>query len=334
MRALLCIAGVSWLALAVASAGCQQGDAASIEAATHATADPDGGSATGAQANDDGGHAPATATADGGGHDGGAAASCTCPSGQACNVTGACVPCTKACGANGACVVGWESGPHCQCAPGYYESLSGCVPAAGSACDGVSCSGHGTCFAGPPLFSPECRCEGDFVSYGLACAPLHALRCIDADGSLKDKGTIRCNAANTAFEVCRDGNKDGTVEWVASGMPSCAAGATCTQCLGAKCDNGDGSGGQACPTGTVCMGMVHEMPVYQCAPSCDCSNCGTCDPGQFSGYQRACGSTANSFENPTKACASPCPHAGDGCLPYGQLAFCFPNEGCASAAPK
>jgi hypothetical protein len=326
----LAIAAALLLSLMLASAGCQQDDALSGDAAS----DVDGaGPASGphpAGGGDgkEGGAGDALAAPDGD-----AAAPCTCPSGQGCNALGACVACAKACGATGKCVVGWEGGQHCQCAPGSYESLSGCVPAAGTACDGIACSGHGTCFAGPPFFSPGCHCEGDFVQYGLACAPRDKLRCIDADGSLKDKGTIRCNAGNTAFEVCRDGNADGHVEWVASGTPSCAAGATCTQCLDTKCDNGDGTGGQACPTGTVCMGMVHEMPVYRCQASCDCTNCGTCDPGQFTGYQRACGSTANSFEKPTKACASPCPHAGDGCLPYGQFSFCFPNEGCASAAP-
>jgi hypothetical protein len=208
------------------------------------------------------------------------------------------------------------------------------MPVAGSACDGIACGAHGTCFAGPPFNSPECRCDGDTIPYGLACASMHAIRCVDADGTLKDKGTIRCNAANTAFEVCRDGNGDGAVEWVASGSPSCAAGTTCSACLDTKCDNGDGTGGQACPTGTVCMGLVHQTPVYRCQPSCDCSNCGTCDPGQFTGYQRACGSTADSAANPTKACASPCPHASDGCLPYGASAYCFGNEGCFSAAPK
>jgi hypothetical protein len=262
--------------------------------------------------------------------DGGADAEVPCAAGQGHDPTGKCVPCTKACGANGVCVVGYESGPHCKCDPGFYESLSGCAPAAGTACAGITCGGHGTCAAGPPLFSPECRCEGDYIPWAVGCASMHAVRCIDADGTLKDKGTIRCNPAG-AFEVCRDGNGDGKVEWVASGTPSC--GKSCAECIDSKCDNGDGTGGQACPTGTICMGKVHEMDVYRCVAGCDCSNCGTCDPGQFKGFQRACGSNADSFDNPTKVCASPCPHAGDGCLPYGANSFCFPNEGCASAAP-
>ncbi|HEY8079729.1 MAG TPA: hypothetical protein VIF62_36615 [Labilithrix sp.] len=253
----------------------------------------------------------------------------TCPDGQGFGPTGKCVACTKPCG-TGACVVGWEGGMHCKCGPGEYETLSGCAPSKGSPCDGIACSDHGTCFAGPPFDSPECHCEGDYVSWGAACARRGAIRCIDTDGTLKDKGTIRCDAANAHFEVCRDGDGDGTVEWVASGTPTCAK---CTDCLGSKCDNGDGTGGQPCPTGTVCMGMVHDTAVYACQPSCDCSNCGTCDPSQFTGYQRACGGAADTFASPTKVCASPCPHAGDGCLPYGTFAFCFPNEGCASAAP-
>jgi hypothetical protein len=259
-------------------------------------------------------------------------ASCTCPAGQGCDPHGSCVACAKSCGA-GTCVVGWEGGAHCKCPAGSYDSISGCAPATGTVCDGVTCSGHGTCAAGPPIFSATCECEGDYVSYGLACSRRDIIRCIDTDGSLKDKGAIRCNAANDAFEVCRDGNGDGNVEWVKSGTPSCPAGSTCSACLGAKCDSGDGSGGQPCPTGTICMASVHDTAVYQCVGACDCSTCGTCDPSQFTGYQRACGSTADAFGGATKACKSPCPHAGEGCLPYGQFAFCFPNEGCQSGAP-
>jgi hypothetical protein len=260
----------------------------------------------------------------------------TCPTaGQGCDAkTGQCAACTKSCGAHGSCVFGWESGQHCHCEPGYYESLQGCVPAAGTPCDGVTCSGHGTCFAGPPLNAAFCHCEGDTIEYGRACAPLHRLRCVDRNGALQDKGSIRCSADDLSYEVCRDGDGDGTVEWVASGAASCAAGSSCSACKDTKCDNGDGTGGRACPSGTVCMGKVHEIDVYQCIGGCDCTNCGTCDPGQFTGYQRACGSSADSFEGATVACSSPCPHANEGCLPYGQFAFCFPNEGCASAAPQ
>jgi hypothetical protein len=81
------------------------------------------------------------------------------------------------------------------------------------------------------------------------------------------------------------------------------------------------------------MGLVHDVAVYQCVTACDCSNCGTCDPGQFTGYQRSCGSNENNLTSATVACASPCPSAGQGCLPYGVFSFCFENEGCASAAP-
>jgi len=282
--------------------------------------------ANGGGVHDPSGVAPAPAST---ATDGGADASVPCAAGQGRDPSGKCVACNKTCGANGACVVGWEGGAHCKCDAGFYESLSGCAPSAGTACEKITCAGHGTCFSGPPLFSAECHCEGDYVSWGASCAAMHAIRCIDTDGTLKDKGTIRCNG--NAFEVCRDADGDGTVEWAQSGTPTC--GKTCNECLSAKCDNGDGTGGQACPTGTVCMGKVHETDVYACVASCDCSNCGTCDPGQFNGYQRACGSNDDSFANPTKVCKSPCPHAGDGCLPYGQFSFCFPNEGCASAAP-
>ena len=271
------------------------------------------------------------------GADDGCGGVCTvCPtSGQVCNtLTLKCEDCTKQCGPQGTCVLGWEDGPHCQCAPGYHDTYGGCEPSAGTACDGVTCNGHGTCFTGPPFFGAECRCEGDYVRYGSTCSPRNKLRCIDRDGSLKDRGTIRCSADDTVFEVCRDGDGDGVIEWVASGAPSCPSGATCSACLGYKCDAGDGTGGQPCPTGTICMSKVHEMDVYICVVACDCSNCGTCDPEDFTGWQRACGSEADSFDGATVVCNSPCPSASDGCLPYGAYSFCFGMEGCASAAPQ
>jgi hypothetical protein len=151
---------------------------------------------------------------------------------------------------------------------------------------------------------------------------------------LVDKGTIRCSADDTSFEVCRDADGDGNVEWAPSGAPSCSAGSACSQCISELCDNGDGMGGSlVCPTGTICMGLVHQTPVYQCVASCDCSNCGTCDPGQFTGYQRSCGGTTDDFSSATVVCSSPCPDADQGCLPYGANSFCFGNEGCLSAPP-
>lgn len=264
----------------------------------------------------------------------GCGGSCTtCTAGPGCEVaTGKCLPCTKACGANGTCVHGW-TGQSCQCAAGYYETLNGCAPAAGTVCDGVSCGAGGTCFSGPPLNSAQCHCSGNTIVYGKKCAPIDKIRCIDRDGKLADKGTIRCSDDDSAYEVCRDGNGDGKVEWVASGTPSCDAGTTCSACRGKKCNSGDGTGGEPCPTGTVCMAKVHEWDVYTCMPGCDCSNCGTCNPDQFTGWQRSCGSSTDDFDSATIACSSPCANASDGCLPYGQFAFCFPNEGCASASP-
>lgn len=343
---------IALLAAALGGVGCKVDDGTTERASSTPNLPAGSSSSSGAPVNNDAADGGASSSGNNGGDAGnvcvpkcspcsagkpdGCGGTCTvdCAAGLGCNPNAECVACTKACGPNGTCVVGWEGGQHCKCAPGFYETISGCAPVAGTACAGVTCSGHGTCYSGPPIFGTECHCEGDYVQYGQACARRDAIRCIDADGSLKDKGTVRCNAAGTAFEVCRDGNADGKVEWVASGTPNCGTGKTCAQCLDAKCDNGDGSGGQACPTGTACMGMVHETPVYRCMPSCDCTNCGTCDPAQFKSWQRSCGSNDDNFSSATKACASPCPHASDGCLPYGQFAFCFPNEGCASAAPQ
>jgi len=120
-----------------------------------------------------------------------------CPtSGQVCNtLTLKCEDCTKQCGPQGTCVLGWEDGPHCQCAPGYHDTYGGCEPSAGTACDGVTCNGHGTCFTGPPFFGAECRCEGDYVRYGSTCSPRNKLRCIDRDA--RSRTAARSGAAPT-----------------------------------------------------------------------------------------------------------------------------------------
>jgi hypothetical protein len=265
----------------------------------------------------------------------GCGATCGCPSSQACDPTsGACKACPLNCG-NGTCAFTYDSSPTgaavCHCDPGFYFRFDSCQPIAGSPCDGKTCA-EGTCgTTGASASYPVCICDGDRIAYGNACIPWSRVRCKDSGGALIDKGTIRCSADDSTFEVCRDQDGDGNVEWAPSGAPSCANGPKCSDCLHEACDNGDGHGGTLhCPTGTICLGTDHQVGVYVCAAACDCSNCGTCDPSQFTGFSRACGSNGN---NPVTVCKSPCAHASDGCLPYGANSFCFANEGCVSAPP-
>jgi hypothetical protein len=208
------------------------------------------------------------------------------------------------------------------------------MPVAGSPCDGVTCTLGSCAITSWDALGPSCLCDSDRIAYGNACIPWKRVKCVDASGNLVDKGTIRCSADDSTFEVCRDGDGDGYVEWAPSGAPQCDKGPKCSDCIHELCNSGDGMGGTlVCPTGTQCMSTVHSVAVYACVTGCDCSNCGTCDPQDFTGYQRSCGSNVNDFSDPTVVCNSPCPGANQGCLPYGQFAFCFGNEGCASAPP-
>lgn len=102
---------------------------------------------------------------------GGRCTACPTPS-QICN-TGSwtCTACSLDCGGHGACFV--ENGQEaCDCEDGYCHRLStaGCEPAAGTACEGVTCSGHGTCLTS--LFGDtSCHCDPGYFAYLGTCSP-------------------------------------------------------------------------------------------------------------------------------------------------------------------
>lgn len=199
----------------------------------------------------------------------------------------------------------------------------------------AGCGDHGVC---AKSFSPvgtfyDCVCEAGYVSFSGKCIPEGTFYCRDRDGSLQEMGTLRCSLDDTLFEVCRDGNGDGLQEWVPSGNPACPAGNACSLCKNWGCKDG-----VACPEGTLCVRTIHEQEVNIClGGTCDCSNCGTCNAGDFQGYQATCGGP--SVGPATLACKQPCP-GGLGCIPFtvnggGQNypGICYPAEGCFSAAP-
>lgn len=267
---------------------------------------------------------------------GGRCAACPTAS-QSCNTgTWTCAACSLTCGGHGACFV--ENGQEaCDCEAGYYHRLStaGCEPAEGTACDGVACSGHGTCltsFYG----GASCHCDPGYFSYLASCTPEDRWGCRDRDGTFKARGTARCSADNATIETCRDGDGDGRVEWAFGATPSCAAGPTCSDCIDAGCNVA--AGGQPCPKEQYCLSSTHEIELWVCVQACDCTNCGDCglSDGCFQGMQAFCGSCSTSPA--TAACKWPCTSAGDGCIPYGDPAsgavgLCYPMEGCFSAAP-
>ena len=262
----------------------------------------------------------------------------TCPTAsQSCN-TGSwtCTACGLTCGGHGQCFVsdGLES---CNCDDGYYHRLStaGCEAAAGTACEGVACSSHGTCLTS--LYGGvSCHCDPGYYAYGATCTPETRWGCRDRDGSFKARGTSRCSDDNTVIETCRDADGDGNVEWAFGATPSCAAGPTCSACIGAGCNVA--AGGQPCPKEQYCMQSTHELEVWACVQSCDCTNCGDCGLGDgcYQGMQAFCGGCSTGPA--TVTCKWPCTNGGDGCIPYsdpasGAVGLCYPMEGCFSAPP-
>ena len=171
-------------------------------------------------------------------------------------------------------------------------------------CEGVACSGKGTCQAGDGG-QAQCVCDPDYHADGLQCV---------ADETCAGVDCGRCGQCE-----------------VLGGL------ATCT------CPNGfrhDGSGcvtdpnpcdAVDCGPDGVCVPEAHCQPLGACVPTCDCSNCGNCGgdntDGRWNDWQEYCG--AEPDQSPaTVACNKPCP-SGEGCLPYAQP-MCWPMEGCFS----
>jgi hypothetical protein len=118
----------------------------------------------------------------------------------------------------------------------------------------------------------------------------------------------------------------------AAGEAGSAGAAPCpTDCTGRQCgfDQACNLSCGDCPGGQTCVATEHGNPFWQCVPTCDCSNCGTCDMQNFkdtAAWVLYCGSLQTSPA--TVACTKPCP-PGQGCIPYG-TPLCWPGEGCMS----
>jgi hypothetical protein len=168
-------------------------------------------------------------------------------------------------------------------------------------CDGVTCSGHGTCSEADA--GAACVCEKGYHAIGLECV-------LDETCGGVDCG--RCGTCKVVQGVatctCPNGYKQQNGKCVLSPDP----------CTTAKCG-----------PGTACVSEAHCSPLGACVPTCDCSNCGNCGPssdGRWNDMQEYCGNLNSSPA--TKACNKPCP-AGQGCLPYA-TPICWPIEGCFS----
>ncbi len=216
----------------------------------------------------------------------------------------------------------------CHCDSGYALNITAtnCVPTPGD-CVGVDCGNAGTCKV-YPFQGASCECDIGYVAYGRGCVAERRMHCRDRNGGLVNRGTIRCNEADTDLEVCHDGDGDGLMEWIFGA--TCVMGGSCAQnCLGRVCPD------QPCPVGTVCVPEAHEMPLGVCVATCDCTNCANCSPdngdGRWNDWQEYCGAAPN--QSPAvQACNLPCPNAGDGCIPYNP-SICWPIEGCFSGTP-
>jgi hypothetical protein len=171
-------------------------------------------------------------------------------------------------------------------------------------CDGVSCSGVGTCEV-VDGGQPSCVCEAGYHAEGLACVTDETCAGVDCG---------RCGKCEViggkATCTCPDGLSYDGNGCVVDPNP---------------CDTID------CGSDAVCVPESHCHPLGACVPTCDCSNCGNCtsdnSDGRWNDWQEYCG--AQPDQSPaTVTCNKPCP-PGDGCLPYSQP-FCWPMQGCFS----
>jgi len=176
--------------------------------------------------------------------------------------------------------------------------------AAPGVCDGVTCSGHGTCQ--PSDGGASCLCANGYHAAGLACeadetcAGVTCGRCAQC-AVVVGKATCTCPA-----QMKPDGNQGCVVD------PN-------------PCDT------TTCGADEYCVPEAHCSPLGACVKTCDCSNCPNCAPdnsdGRWDDWQEYCGAAPN--QSPaTMACTRPC-GPGEGCIPYSP-SICWPMEGCFS----
>lgn len=168
-------------------------------------------------------------------------------------------------------------------------------------CEGVTCSGHGTCSSVDA--GAVCRCENGFHAVAHECVKDETCSGVDCGRC----GTCKV-VQGVATCTCPKGYALQSGKCVLSPNP-CAT--------------------KNCGPGKACVPEAHCAPLGACVDTCDCSNCGNCGPssdGRWNDMQEHCGNLNASPA--TKACNKPCP-AGQGCLPF-PTPICWPIEGCFS----
>jgi len=172
-----------------------------------------------------------------------------------------------------------------------------------NSCQGVTCSGHGTCIVADGGVA-SCSCEAGYHAVGLTC--------------VQDETCAGVTCGRCA--TCK----------VIGGVAQC----TCPE--GFRLE-GNGCVVDPDPCATIdcgpdkaCVPEAHCQPLGACVDTCDCSNCGNCGPdnsdGRWNDWQEYCGNLNS--QPATMRCNKPCP-PGEGCLPYSP-AICWPMEGCFS----
>ncbi len=251
------------------------------------------------------------------------------------------------------------------CVDGDWGACEGCPEV--HPCDGVECSGFGTC----ELFGsePVCNCESGYLPDGLECKPKDCtpdctgMDCGD-DGCGGTCGvcdpTQDCVAGAClcaplcAGKVCGDDGCGGVCGECGQGQ-ACQAGACLAceaDCWGKACGD-DGCGGSCgdCDAGTTCQGNA-----CVCAPDCagvecgddgcggSCGDCGfgeSCQDGACVACVPSCGGKACGDDGcggscgdcgPGMVCSgSQCVSQGSSCVGYcGSAApdYCYCDDGC------
>ena len=175
-----------------------------------------------------------------------------------------------------------------------------------SPCQGVSCSGHGSCQAvgGDPF----CECEPGFMADGLACEAIPPDGDVDTDADT-DSDTDADTDSDTDADTDSDADAD---EDLGVNPPSCNH----DEDFGSTCSH------NPCDDGSRCLALSLDAPSGFCASPCeedlDCPNIA---PGL-----EDCGATSGT---PERFCLvlcddpSDCP-CGLRCITSGEWQICHP----------
>ncbi|MBM4370776.1 MAG: hypothetical protein FJ098_03935 [Deltaproteobacteria bacterium] len=223
----------------------------------------------------------------------------------------------------GTCDPGSEESQECPVDPGLsctrrcLDDGSGWGPCEGCPdvhpCEGVTCSGHGTC----GIFDGEavCDCESGYVPSGLDCEP----KICTPDCTGRDCGSDGCDGT---CGVC-DPDQE-CVEGLCSCVPDCAGWVCGADGCGGSC--GDCAAGEVCEGG-ACVPCQPDCWGKQCGEDGCGGSCGTCPPGQAcNGGTCGCAPQCHDKECGDDGCGGSC-----GSCPPGQA--CDGGE-CAACTPS